>query len=103
MSNRDKEEGYVIVEMTEKELEDILDENFVHKDIPQAGGYAVGDDDEEFVFYKDENHLRSRAKNRDVGDIRCKADGESWMALLGGVEEEIRWFQAGVEVRKAED
>lgn len=102
MSNRDKEEGYVIVEMSEEEVQDILDENYVHKNVPSAGGYAVGDDDEEFVFYKDEPHVRTRAKSQDMGDLRLQADGEEWMALLGGVEDELGWFQAGVKVRLEE-
>lgn len=102
MVDREKEDGYVIVELSEDELQDILDERFVHKMIPTAGGYAVDEDDEEFVFYKDENFLRSRAKTQDPGDVRCKADGEEWMALLGGVEEDLSWFQAGIKVRLAD-
>jgi hypothetical protein len=101
MSNREKEDGYVIVEMTEDEIEDILDGDYVHKEITQAGGYAVGEEDEEFVFFKDKNIIRNRARSQDLGDIRLNADGESWMGLLGGVENEIRWFQAGIEVRRS--
>lgn len=100
MSNREKEEGYVIVEMSEEEIEDILDGEYIHKNITQAGGYAVGENDEEFVFFKDKNIIQNRARREDLGDLRLNANGESWMALLGGVEDEIRWFQAGVEVRK---
>lgn len=101
MSNRQKEEGYVIVEMTEDELEEILDGEYVYKNITQAGGYAVGESDEEFVFFKDKNIVINRAREQDLGDLRLNATGEDWMALLGGVENELRWFQAGVEVRKA--
>lgn len=101
MPNRAKEEGYVIVELTEEEVEEILDGEYVHKNIPSAGGYAVGDDDEEFVFLKDEVRVRKQAKSQELGDLRLQTDGESWMALLGGVEEDVRWFQAGVEVRLA--
>lgn len=102
MSSRPKEEGYVIVRLTAEEVERILDKEYVHKDVPSAGGYAVGEEDEEFVFMKNKNIVRNRARSRELGDLRLNADGESWMALLGGVEDEIRWFQAGVEVRLAE-